>query len=127
MFQQIFFKELKQLVVQSNPEFYRIHDQEFDFFRDDISLSSEDLERIGKYYEKQKSMSKNRGDITRKTMRKIPIEAQNMKMLFFKTLDKLQQIKHEKKSMEDKIEYLQSALEFKEVMFNQLQVIQNQH
>lgn len=51
-------------------------------------------------------MSKNRGDITRKTMRKIPIEAQNMKMLFFKTLDKLQQIKHEKKSMEDKIEYL---------------------
>ena len=104
-----------------------MHDQEFDFFRDDISLSSEDLERIGKYYEKQKSMSKNRGDITRKTMRKIPIEAQNMKMLFFKTLDKLQQIKHEKKSMEDKIEYLQSALEFKEVMFNQLQVIQNQH
>ena len=82
-------KELKQLVVQNSGGQYKldVHDEFFE--RDDISLNSEDLDQIGDYYEKQKNLSTLRGDAKNKTLRKIPIEARNLKLLFFKTLEKL--------------------------------------
>ena len=116
---QIFLKELKQLVVQNSSGQYKLDVHDEFFYRDDISLNSDDLEEIGKYYEYQKALNSARSDLAKgRTLKKIPIEARNLKTLFFKTLEKLHAVKSEKKTMEEKVFYLQNALEFKDIMNN---------
>lgn len=77
-------------MVQNSSGQYKLDVHDEFFYRDDISLNSEDLEEIGKYYEYQKSLNSAKSEITRRTLKKIPIEARNLKLLFFKTLEKLQ-------------------------------------
>lgn len=60
---------------------------------------------------------------TRKLMKKVPIDPKNLKKMFVHTLEKLKKYKNESKTMQDKILDLQSALEFKNIMLEQIQYL----
>ena len=56
---------------------------------------------------------------------KIPIEAKNLKVLLLKTLEKLDKYKDERKTMQEKIDFLQNALEFKDMLREQFHVVES--
>jgi predicted nuclease with TOPRIM domain len=57
----------------------------------DISLNSEELLEISKYYERQENYKVLKGEIsrTKEVLKKLPNDSDNLKKLFKKSLEKL--------------------------------------